>query len=280
MVSLDAHGWTLALNPYAGGTVERLAYGGSPILRSAQPGAEAPTESAAFPLFPFSGRIENGRFDWDGSAIALPPNFPPEPHAIHGECWTKPWIIASQDADAITLTREHSGEGWPWRYRSSQGVTLLPGAARVDLAVTNIDTRPMPAGLGWHPYFPRQGATLTANVSGIWKSNGKTLPIRSSALGPANNLNAPRRVDTLTLDHCFTASNGHARIDWTDGPTLDMRFESPLDYLIVFVPAGEDFFCVEPVSHAPNAVNVPADAGQRTLAPGETLSASIMLAVS
>jgi galactose mutarotase-like enzyme len=41
------------------------------------------------------------------------------------------------------------------------------------------------------------------------------------------------------------------------------------DSVIVYVPAGRDFFCVEPVTHAVNAMNLPdpADAGFWTLEP-------------
>jgi len=44
-----------------------------------------------------------------------------------------------------------------------------------------------------------------------------------------------------------------------------------MDYCIVYVPAGRDFFCVEPVDHPINAHNLPGQPGLSLLAPGAAL---------
>jgi aldose 1-epimerase len=48
---------------------------------------------------------------------------------------------------------------------------------------------------------------------------------------------------------------------------------------VVYSPAGEDFFCVEPVSHCTDAFNLAAqgraDTGMLTLHPGASLSAAM-----
>ena len=51
---------------------------------------------------------------------------------------------------------------------------------------------------------------------------------------------------------------------------------------MLFTPAGEDFLCVEPVSHGTDAFNLAAagaaDTGIRVLAPGETFEAQVNFA--
>jgi aldose 1-epimerase len=51
--------------------------------------------------------------------------------------------------------------------------------------------------------------------------------------------------------------------------------------LVLYTPPAADFFCVEPVSHVTDAVNLAAsgrtDTGLRVLAPGETLRAAMTL---
>ena len=42
-------------------------------------------EMGCFPLIPFSNRIHNGRFSFQGKQIKMLPNFPPEAHTIHGQ---------------------------------------------------------------------------------------------------------------------------------------------------------------------------------------------------
>ena len=70
-------------------------------------------------------------------------------------------------------------------------------------------------------------------------------------------------------------------IDWPElGARLVMTAEPPLDFLTVFTPPDLPFFCVEPVSHATDAVNLTApaaDVGQRRLEPGGTLRAIVTL---
>jgi aldose 1-epimerase len=57
--------------------------------------------------------------------------------------------------------------------------------------------------------------------------------------------------------------------------------ESPLDFLMVYTPSGRHFFCLEPVSHATDAVNLAAagrtDVGLLALDPGQSLRAAITL---
>ena len=55
-------------------------------------------------------------------------------------------------------------------------------------------------------------------------------------------------------------------------PRLRLTASKALGWLHVYAPPDEDFFCVEPVSHAPNGVNMANHSahGIWTLGPGET----------
>jgi aldose 1-epimerase len=48
---------------------------------------------------------------------------------------------------------------------------------------------------------------------------------------------------------------------------------------VIYTPAGKDFFCVEPVSHCTDAVNLAAagqsDTGLRVIEPGERFAADV-----
>ena len=62
---------------------------------------------------------------------------------------------------------------------------------------------------------------------------------------------------------------------------LRLRLASSLTRLQVFTPPLRDYWCVEPVSHVPNAIGMadPQALGLKVLAPGEALSAWIELQV-
>jgi aldose 1-epimerase len=89
-------------------------------------------------------------------------------------------------------------------------------------------------------------------------------------------------VDEVVLDNCFAGWDRRAVVEWPErGARVVVTAESPLDFLMVYSPPGRDFFCLEPVSHAIDAVNLTAagrtDVGFRALEPGGSLRASIAL---
>ena len=83
----------------------------------------------------------------------------------------------------------------------------------------------------------------------------------------------------LGLDLCFDGWTGSAEIHWPDQKRGLRLIASPeFGYLVIFTPPGEDFFCVEPVSHCVNAVNLEGSdwgpTGLVDLLPGQSFSAS------
>jgi aldose 1-epimerase len=280
----------LILAPRVGGSVVSLRVSGFDILRSGAHEAVANRNAlglAAFPLFPFSGRIANGRFRHGSREIILRPNFPPEPHAIHGQAWQNVWRLADHSRREATLTYDHAAnvdeKDWPWPYRALQRFLLGERGLLLSLSLTNLGATPMPAGMGWHPYFPKGVAQLSADVTEIWRSGDDMIPERPAALDRSSDLRSPRAVSSLDLDNAFGFGDGGSVIDWPN-PGLRVRLlaSDELRHLVVYTPPGEDYFCVEPTSHAPDAVNsaLPAElTGRRDLLPGATLAAMIELDV-
>lgn len=279
-MQLKAGPCVLTLAPDVGGSVAAFTYEGRNILRPLPDGAADPLQSAGFPLFPFSGRVDHGRFSFEGADYTLPPNFLPEPHAIHGQAWQAPWVIEEESEASATLSYHHAGDIWPWPYCAEQKFTLREAGFVLDLALTNLGQTPMPAGIGWHPYFPKKDATLQADVTHIWRSGADMIPAKPEALG-TDDLTQPRQVEELALDNNFTAGPGGATITWPDGIGVQMRAEG-MAHLVIYTPPSEDFFCVEPVTHAPNAVNsaLPAPiTGLQVLGPQATLQKRIAVTV-
>jgi len=283
LVTLKAHDFALTLSPDVGGSVVSLTHHDEHILRPAEPDTRERLEMAAFPLVPFSGRIENGCFEFQGRNVQLPANLPPEPHAIHGQGWELKWDVAARSEDAVTLILAHPAGDWPWAYESLQTFTLMPDGLHVELRVTNQSDTPMPAGLGWHPYFPRGDALLTCDVTGYWPNTHDYVP--SDLLTPEGmtDLSAAKRVDDLALDNAFQGGGGPACIVWPDRKlSVEITASKTLSHWIIYTPPGQSFFCAEPVSHAPNALNMeggPEAGGMTVLAPYEGFSGWVKLAI-
>jgi aldose 1-epimerase len=87
------------------------------------------------------------------------------------------------------------------------------------------------------------------------------------------------RGDSL-LDHCHTGWSGSALITLAPGkPRLRLSGSPALKWLHLYSPPDQDFFCIEPVTHRPDALNAPDPQaeGVRVLQPGETLEAVLTL---
>jgi aldose 1-epimerase len=272
----------LELAPEAGGSVTRYWIERGPVtrewLRPTPAGALRaghPYLAAAFPLVPYSNRIRAGRFSFRGRSVVEPLNRPPERHAIHGHGWQARWQPTEVTAATARLEYRHPAGAWPWAYHATQRFTLTPSGLTVELSLSNQSAAPMPAGLGWHPYFPRTPrVTITADVRAMWLTDEERMPTERVA-PPAAPFGRGR-------DNCFVGWSRRVTIDWPElGARLIMRAEPPLDYLVVFTPARRPFFCVEPVSHVTDAFNLAeagrSDSGILVLEPGETLRTAVVL---
>ncbi len=233
-----------------------------------------------FPLVPYSNRVENSRFSFGGQDVTLPGTPPTDPHFEHGHGWRAAWTVAEQRPDRLVLRYRHAADAWPWAYEAEQAFSLSQGALSITLSMSNLSARPMPMGFGLHPYFPATPLTrITADVAGMWETDAEVLPTRLVKVPAAANPVAGLVPAQVPLDTVFTGWAGTARIDWPErGASLVMTAERPLAFLTLYTPAGEPYFCAEPVSNITNALNLAHgrdDTGLIVLAPGATIAARV-----
>lgn len=284
-ISLADGELTIELLPDLGAAVATLRYQGRDVLRPTPAGASDPFETAAFALVPFANRIADGRFRVGEREVRIERNAPGQAHPLHGHGWRRPWRVESAGRDSAVLSFEHPADSWPWHYIARQTVTLRADSLEVALSVENHDSTPMPAGLGWHPYFHKgPGALLRAHLEGVWLTDEESLPVR---LAHGTRFGQWGRGDevarTELIDHCHTGWPGVAEILLPEERLrLALTASRAMHWLHIYSPPGKDFFCIEPVSHMPNAINRSAPSaitGQKLLPPGERFDARITLSV-
>jgi aldose 1-epimerase len=267
-----------------------------------------PTRSGIPVLFPFPNRIRDGRFTWQGRDYALPRNDPAQKNAIHGFACRVPWRVIDRGADGesawvtgefrCSLDAPASRPLWPADHQLRLTIRLSHGTLRLEAAVHNPDSVPLPFGLGYHPYFrlpfagTQSAEDCTAEVPAgeFWElqenlPTGRRLPVD----GP-RDLNRPRRMSELALDDVLTAlPDRPPRLDGlieratlAAGPGGPLRlFCAPaFRELVVFNPPHRQAFCVEPYTCATDAINLlqrRTETGWLVLAPGATWSAAVEL---
>jgi aldose 1-epimerase len=263
MIALERSGVACTLDPELGGSLLSLSVDGVDLLRRAPSEPHDVLEAACFPLVPFANRIAHGRMKVHGREVVLPADPAAPPHAHHGHGWRRPWRLVERTEDCAELELRHSPDAWPWAYVATQRVALVDGGAEIDLSVTNLSGEDMPAGLGLHPYFARGEAdTIETGALRMVVNSGDGIPIGDAPFDPGEkSVSEAEGLDNLLLDN-----SGRARLR-LGGARCEMHATGAVGFH-VYVPERENFFCVEPVSHRPNAFA--EHAAQYALAPGDT----------
>ncbi len=281
-VELRVGALRLALRPDLGGCIAGLWHGGTPVLRSTEPNELTGARlSGSYPLLPYSNRVGFRRFTWLGQDHTTAANFDDNPHSVHGMAWQRAWTVQSQAADAhqaeVVLHLTHQPDAhWPFAFEAWQTFTLTNDSLRVALRFKNLAPQAQPVGLGWHPYFPlRDSSRLAIDVTTRWDSDAVGLPTGTQP--QVGGIHGP--VLAFNLDNCFDGWSGPA-VFGDDG--LALRLTSSLDRLVVFTPHTKPYYCVEPVSHVSNAIQMadPLAHGLRSVAPGDNTEAWMALQVT
>lgn len=275
-IAIAGGGYALELDPAEGGSIARLQWSGRDLLRPRQgPGVLA---SACFPLVPFCNRIAAGRFGFGGRSISLAPNHPAAPHepVLHGFGWLREWTLLEHESTRVRLAFVHEAGEWPWRFSAEQEFVLGDAGAELRLSAVNLAGEPMPIGLGFHPNFPRSPGTVYSGRHRAERQPGGELAWRSAPIDWWGGAEVGRRL----VDTTYAAREGPLTIEHpAEHPPITLFPSADLPFTHVYVPRGADYFCVEPVSHLPDAFRTLEPArGMRVLQPGERWTVSLRIA--
>ena len=110
----------------------------------------------------------------------------------------------------------------------------------------------------------------------MWRTDANAMPAERVAPPPELVLEgAGLSPDATTLDNNFAAFGGRAVVDWPEWhPRLALTADPIYACLVVYTPAGQDFFCVEPATNCIDGFNLAengrTDTGMIVLEPGDT----------
>jgi len=256
-----------------------------PVLRPGLKSGVA-VESSCFPLVPFGNRVSGNRFQSPAGEHQLQPNVEWDSHYLHGDGWLNIWRCVEQSPTQLKLEYVHR-QGI-YHYTVQQIFTLSGSVAEVELVVTN-DGDALPFGLGWHPYFPLSPETrIQAHTTGYWlEREGWLTGEYQENLPQALDFNQSASLPEHWVNNGFSGWDGVAMIQQPGlGYQLSMTTEPPAPCYFVFVsdPAFDkgyefDFFCFEPMSHAPDDHHRPAFGQLAMLSCGESMRQKMVLKI-
>ncbi|MEU2107942.1 aldose 1-epimerase [Streptomyces sp. NPDC019507] len=236
-VRLTAGDVELTVTPGNGCRISSFRIAGTELLRQGE-------RYGCFPMVPWCGRTENGRFRNGGVEHQLPVNDPP--HAIHGTGRDTAWRTARTGPTEAVFTYE-LGEPWPYTGLVTQTFELSEDSLTLQLGVETYDDS-FPAQAGWHPWFQRHafpdGKGVRLDFIADWQEE------RGS-----NHLPTGRRIAPAPgpWDDCFGMEDGvDVTLTWPE--QLELTVKSRTEWVVVY-DEQEEAVCVEPQSGPPNGLN-------------------------
>lgn len=282
-ISLESDTQRLHVVPAFGGGIAswdwHSAHGWVPLLRPFDILMDDPARLACFPLLPWSNRISQGGFEFDGVFYPIAPNRENDPYPIHGDAWLQPWHIVEHTETSIELSLEsHGFNGNPYDYVATETFSMQPTGLTIELEVMHLGTRPMPYGLGLHPCFRRNAATrLRAKSDAVWLSGKDPIPVtRTDQYPPSWDYNSAAPLDGPLIDNCYTGWDGRTVIEYPDLDTsIIVLTPDSNGYSLLYRPPEAPYFCFEPITHPIDAFHMPGQPGLKRLDVGESMSMKV-----
>jgi aldose 1-epimerase len=288
LVTLDHGPYSLTVAPAFGARMVSFRHAGRDILRPTPESVLAnPTVYgfAGFPLIPYSGPLFGPGFTFDGVTYPLARTVREEPTATHGDSWLGPFRILEQSRTAVALEMEHEPQpgAFPFRYRGHMRFSLSDAGLSILLRVTSREHRPMPAGLGIHPYFPKHpGTRLRFESVGVWPPDApEAVNLGCEPLAEGLDFRDGPDVSPMVIDRLYEGWDGRAEIIAADGFRSVIEADGALDKLQIYSAWDYPYVCVEPVSNANDGFNrmaagVPSH-GVRVLEPNRSIEGTVRI---
>ncbi|TSA86818.1 aldose 1-epimerase [Deinococcus detaillensis] len=282
--------WTLEVAPEYGASILNLsAASGRSVMRPVNTeSVHSSSDTAMFALMPYSNRIRDARFEFEGLTVQLRPKAG-STLIQHGDVRNRPWQVQKISETQIRCTfdsREFADVNWPWAFTAQMEYHLSGPHCDTALTLTNVSDSIMPAGIGLHPYFQRlqggQEPTLQFEAGGWYATDENSLPLGGAqAIPAALDFSSARQVGDAQIDAVFASWEGTARLNWPQR-SLTLTADNVFSHLVLFT-APDGSLALEPVSHATDAFNLASrgvhGTDMKTLTPQQSLSGAVRLSL-
>jgi aldose 1-epimerase len=243
-IRLAAGDAELTIDPANGCRISSLRIGGTELLRQGE-------RYGCFPMVPWCGRIEHGRFRNGGVLHQMPLNSPP--HAIHGTGRDTAWRTARAGGSEAAFTYRLA-EPWPYSGLVTQTFELAEDSLTLAMTVETYENS-FPAQAGWHPWFLRD---LGDGAGGAGREEDRVrvdfTPAWQEERGD-DHLPTGRRIAPLPgpWDDCFGMPDGvDVTLTWPG--RLELTVASRAEWAVIYDEQAEAV-CVEAQSGPPNGLN-------------------------
>jgi aldose 1-epimerase len=224
--------------------------------------------------FPWPNRLGTGEWSFSGRDARAALNEPRLGNAVHGLVRYRPFTIdsAAQNRCQLSLL-VHPEPGYPFLALVEVAYHLGGLGLTVTTTVTNLDSVPIPFGLGFHPYLaaPLHGVdasilSVPAQAAMVIDDRRRPTGVVQAVAGGPLDWREPTQVAAAVLDVTFCElvrdDSGWAtvRLAEVDSGTVELSVDRTYPYLQVFTgdtlraPRTRTAIAVEPMTCPPDAL--------------------------
>jgi aldose 1-epimerase len=270
---LLAHGDQRAVVTQVGATLREYARAGVPVVEGFCE-HEMATGAHGQLLFPWPNRLGAGSWSFSGREARAPLDEPELGNAIHGLVRYRAFCVDSVVQNRVQLSLHVFPEpGFPFLALVEVAFHLGQLGLTVTTTVTNLDSVPLPFGLGFHPYLaaPLHGidrAILSVPANGVVVADEHRRPTGATRSVEGSRLDrrepSPVGDDVLDVTYCDLVRDesgwATARLAEEDAGTVELSVDRTFPYFQVYTaraatpPARRTSVSVEPMTCPPDAL--------------------------
>lgn len=233
-------------------------------------------------LFPFVGRIPNGKYIYKNILYKLETNELNRSNALHGLIYDKQFkidkysISTSQANIELSYISDGTLKGFPFEFKFQVNYIISNNGVTINLNVTNLGSNSFPFGCGWHPYFKTNDL-----ASSLLSFTSKEKLVCNKNLIPtgiiSNKESSTFAINNKSFDDTFILLENEMNFK-TNNYDMQISFDENLNgYLQLYIPQHRKNIAIEPVTCVPNAFNT--EKGLLELSPKEQFNWSIELKI-
>ena len=250
--------------PNLGASIQKLSSNGIEIIDGIENSDEGLNTyknkyNSSF-LFPFPGRIPNGKFSFNNVKYELDCNETDANNSLHGHIHNKsfsfqPQEITEKKAIVKFCYSDNGARGFPFSYHLDIIYTFTHKKLAIEFTISNNGSTEFPFGIGWHPYFKSE--YLSDSILGFEAEKQYLLNERLVPIGEIpSNYNAPLLVKETFLDDCFIIKKSEVSFKTQEYTiNLDFSSKSPNSFLQVYTPPSRSGIAIEPMTCVGNCFN-------------------------
>ncbi|MDF2935169.1 MAG: aldose epimerase [Paenibacillaceae bacterium] len=262
---------TVRLCPERGGIATGYAPGGKEIFyldRATFLDPNANIRGGNPVLFPISGQLADGSYDWEGKRYAM---------KNHGLARTSPWTVeetgvgtAGEPYAVLSLTStEEMLASFPFAFKLVFTYRIQKGALVIEQEYRNLSGERMPVYPGFHPYFAAAEKDLVYETDA-----SRYLDYNDGEVKPYTG-----RLDISSLKEAVALLDAREpRITFRlpgMGRKIEMEYSQQFRYVVIWTVPGAEFICVEPWMGLTGELNRGGDL--QWIEPGDTLAARLAI---